>query len=265
MRTFWTEAEKDVLRQEYAMTSYRDIQKKLNNRTQIAINIEASKLGLVKIRKLVSRMKGELSVLLGDSNETYYWLGFLVADGHFQERGLLSVTLAAKDLHHLEKLAAFLKITNIKTRRSSAVSIGALDKYIINLVCKKLGIDHNKTKHPMSIEALQAMTDDHFYSFLIGFLDGDGCIGFQTGRADVNIRISCYGTWMPVLQYFGQRLNQRLGIHSPLAKLNKRGFASVQWTNNTIARFLKHEIFTLNLPALSRKWDKVSYVSFCDF
>lgn len=47
-----------------------------------------------------------------DSEEKFYWLGFLYADGNISSTGnRLEVRLSSKDLEHLEKFRKFLNLT----------------------------------------------------------------------------------------------------------------------------------------------------------
>ena len=45
-----------------------------------------------------------LSKLLDGSNISYYWIGFILADGHMTKNNTIQINLNKKDILHLEKL-----------------------------------------------------------------------------------------------------------------------------------------------------------------
>lgn len=58
--------------------------------------------------------KCNLEKLLLDVPETYYWIGFILADGHISKNNRLVVTLSVKDKNHLIKLQKYLEIENMQ-------------------------------------------------------------------------------------------------------------------------------------------------------
>ena len=56
------------------------------------------------------RKKCNFEKLLEETNEKYYWLGFLLADGSFGKKKELKIGLSNKDKEHLIKLQNFLNI-----------------------------------------------------------------------------------------------------------------------------------------------------------
>jgi len=186
--------------------------------------------------------KCNLSKLLEETPLTYYWIGFLLADGHISNQTRLSVTLSLKDLEHLKKLQKFLQIENIRVEKQASIS--AMDSKIIRKFCKKFKINSNKTKYPPDLSFIK--NKDLIEALKIGFIDGDGCIDNQTGRKDCKLRIKCYKSWLNnLLSLFGN------------CYINNQGYAQTTITNSIILKELKNKALALNLPILSRKWDKI--------
>ena len=126
----WTCKEIIYLKENYTSETKEIISKTLK-REWSSIQAKASVLNL-KRDNSVSYSKNHLRKLLEDtSNDKFYWLGFLLADGHFSEK-TLSVEIANKDLEHLEKFKKYLgvniNIFNRKNRECSSLNI--TDSYI---------------------------------------------------------------------------------------------------------------------------------------
>jgi len=112
MATGWTKEEEELIIQIYPNTKRSELVKIFNRRAD-TIDKFARRRGLVKSNqtKLCCNRKGDLTPLLNDSLETYYWVGFILADGCFQRTNQLMVTLAVNDVDHLEEFAKYLKTT----------------------------------------------------------------------------------------------------------------------------------------------------------
>src|SRR5690606_7825362 len=51
----------------------------------------------------------KLKNLLNNTDESFYWLGFIMADGYIaKDKSRLEITLCEKDLNHLEKFNKFI-------------------------------------------------------------------------------------------------------------------------------------------------------------
>lgn len=53
-----------------------------------------------------------------EANESYFWIVFLLANGHFGENGRISLTLSAKDWGHLQIYEKFINCNNVKKRKN---------------------------------------------------------------------------------------------------------------------------------------------------
>lgn len=189
-----------------------------------------------------------ISRLLDDTNESYYWIGFLMADGHFYDKRV-KLQLRIGDVDHVAKFAKFIDYTG-----KGKESVCVMDSNIIPKVRTKFGITSHKTYEPCSIDF---ESDDLFWSLMIGFIDGDGSIRHQPGRRDCSITIKCHSSWLDNLQHMSNRVAQHLNVSPNKALINTNGYARVSFTNSIILRFLKSKAIQLSLPYMPRKWDKI--------
>ncbi len=196
--------------------------------------------------------------LLEEKPISYYWMGFLLADGHFNsEKGFLRISLHEQDSNHLEKLHKFLNLKKeIKIVRSkNQKTFSAYNKNVIKLICSKFNIYNRKTYNPPDF--FPEMSDDLYLSMLAGFIDGDGCIRNQTNRKDVIVMIKIHSSWLKWLAKLGERVTSQLGFNIPMPKINNTGYTSWFISNNLFIRKMKKRVEKLNLPILARKWDKI--------
>lgn len=194
----------------------------------------------------------KLSRLLDESLQSYYWLGFLMADGHFSKGNRLKVALSVKDRDHLEKFAKYVGVGIIHERLSKSnygdslyVEWQVMDSLTIAKLKEKFSIKGNKTE---TAPILTSLTGNFKKAFAIGFADGDGSILFQTGRKDCLLRVKCHSNWLDNLKF----------IYDVPVKINKQGYAEFTIADNEVLRDYKRFALENSLPVLDRKWDKVN-------
>lgn len=123
------------------------------------------------------------------TEESAYWIGFLMADGNIY-RGTryatISLHLAIQDLSHVEKFRAFVKSNApIRIAQQSKLSFKgqptAKFSFTDHKMCDNLatyGVTPNKT---LTAQVKELEMNRHFWR---GFVDGDGCVSLhkQAGR-----------------------------------------------------------------------------------
>src|SRR6185312_6221316 len=91
--------------------------------------------------------------VFNDSLESFYWIGFLLADGSFVGKRYIAISLSLTDINHLDEFKKFLKTDNticVKRRASGFTSNIAMatlrigDKFTVEKLCEKFNIDTNK-------------------------------------------------------------------------------------------------------------------------
>ncbi len=224
-----------------------------------AIDRKAYCLGLRRNKR--RNVTSTLEFLLEDTALTYYWLGFLMADGHFSKKNELRLGLSIKDEAHLRIFAKLINKNLHKTIEKKGllyVYVSAMDNVIVPKIKEKFDINNRKTYIPPKLEIFEKMTDDLFLSFFIGYVDGDGNVKHQTGRKDWVIQLGCHSSWKLIYKYFLKRLNRifKCNSHTKIF-LDKRRLLRLFISTGVIIRGLKQKCIELKLSFLNRKWDKV--------
>ena len=205
--------------------------------------------------RLRAKRKCDLTSLLEETPDAYYWVGFLLADGHFQD-GRIAFHLGINDSEQVKKFAEFIK-WNGKFEDKGKFGIGVRAKHteVVEKLCEKFDIKHNKTYMPP--KTLLNHDKELLKCLIIGFIDGDGNIERQYKRKDCFIRIKIHESWESILKEFCELLEYDVKH----VKINKRKYCELIISNSNIVTKLKKE--SLKLPVLKRKWDKIdeTYVS----
>lgn len=168
---FWFEEEINILKDNYLSMEYKDLVDLLPNHKIESIKTMIRKL---KLRKPQKR-KCDLSVLLELNNASCYWLGFLIADATFTHERRITLTISSKDLDHVDRLKKFLKSTNTgyKVSNSECYRFNFTQVEVVKELINRFNIHSNKTKNPCNLDWFNQYPD-LFFSFIIGYLDGDG-------------------------------------------------------------------------------------------
>jgi len=136
--------------------------------------------------------------LLNGTNEAYYWVGFIFADGYISENLRLKITLAIKDYDHLIKFCKFINVDKSKIRITSKhCSICIMDTNVVKTIITVFDFKDKKTYNPPDLNVLFTnKTKEQIYSFIAGYIDGDGCIRNQTKRPDFLLQIKVHNSWL---------------------------------------------------------------------
>ena len=138
----------------------------------------------------------DLSNLLLDTPEAFYWVGFLLADGSFYDNRLklgLKLGLSIKDSNHLYKFANFINYTGAIDITDKSISLACKDVGIIKQIKEKFDIKDRKTYNPP--KTILKFNIDLTYALLAGFIDGDGSIKNQSKRKDFCLTIKNHSSW----------------------------------------------------------------------
>lgn len=202
----------------------------------------------------------DLSVLLNESSEAYYWMGFLIADGHFYKRGAIKIHLAEEDRQQLEKFKLFVKYTG----RAKSCAVNVMNPLVVGNIITKFGISNRKTYEPVSIEKIK--NDELLFSLFVGMLDGDGSVRQRNGTVSA-VEMKLHGNWLSKLKFMEDFLYRYFDIrkkkNADLARLRKDGYSLILLTDRQLLALMKKKAIELNLPVMIRKWDMIDehYVS----
>ena len=234
----WDDNDIDYLIKNYQNGSVDEITKKLN-RGWNSIQQKAFQLKLNREKYLY----GDASKLSDGSNKSYYWLGFIMADGHFNKNKQININLSEKDISHLLRFAKHINYNKLITEPRISVSYYGIDGWLYN----NFNITSRKTYNPIN---LKNMSGDNLFSFIIGFIDGDGSIG-----KDGYLRLSCHSSWYDNLNY----MVKNIGGEENCRYICDGKMALVLITNIEVMKSIKKKIVELKLPVLKRKWGRVKY------
>ena len=202
-----------------------------------------------------------------DTEEQFYWLGFLYADGNISKTGnRLELTLALKDIDHLEKFRNFLKLTTeIKTVLRNghyACRLYVRNKHLWGTLnnlgcapCKSLILEFPKRE----IFKNNKMFILHF---IRGYVDGDGCLSYYWNKqhTSINTQVSIVSTESflnSIKKLFG---NKHGYIHNKSSK-DWENKAYQLTFNGAIARKFARYLYEKATIYMQRKYEK--YLYFC--
>jgi hypothetical protein len=254
---YWSSNEDKYLIKNYFNASIDEITTNLK-RTWNSIKLRANKLNLKRSNEFLQ--KSNLKKLLNGSNETFYWLGFLIADGHFDFKNKrISLTTSIKDLEHIKKYAKFIETKNILINEKTVfhkVSVSTQNIDLFSDITTLIDINEsNKTHIPNSLVKLK-ISKEQMISLIIGFIDGDGHIRKQTNRNDYLLHLHIHRNWLDNLYFIEEFLYKYFNENKEktLSKIGNDGYARLMISNNTILKKLKLEVINLDIPYLERKW-----------
>jgi len=259
IRQKWTEKNNNFLIENYNNMDNDKLIHELS-RSWNAIKLQSAKLGL-KRYKNINRF-ANLDILLNDDNITYYWIGFIMADGNIINNRL-RIRISDKDENHLLRFKKYVKFdkklnygkTIINNKQYNWVGISMMDTKYIKKLSDKFDIRNNKTYIPCNIKNIN--DDNLLLSLITGFIDGDGSIRNQFNRKDFNLRIKCHKNWYNNLDFILKTIIRITDEDCKTSvKLVDNGkYAIMSITNTKTLKILKNKIIKLNIPYLYRKWD----------
>lgn len=200
--------------------------------------------------------------LLQDTPESYYWAGFLLADGCAKRQNGIRLQLAEKDADHIKTYAKFINnnqnINKVTNNNFISYYIDFINRDVVTKFRTKFDWRDKKTHNPPTTNIIKWLDTNLFLSLLIGYIDGDGCIQYQSGRVDPKISIHIHNSWLDFVNTINNRLNliyDYTSIKPP--RMLKTGF--VRYDIGCFRTIKKLKQFGLDnkLPILERKWNKI--------
>lgn len=267
MQHIWTFQETEILKSHFQTFKKEDLQKILNLPWP-KIQAKANRIGLKRSRSLFKR--ANLNILLDNSNTSFYWLGFILADGHLSKRGELMMVCAQKDKDHLQNFANYINYGNLSIDNSNYLRLRTMDREIVPKIKNLLEIDNRKTYNPPDTSVFEKLTDDQFISLFIGYIDGDGHIKKNKNRNDFQMSIRCHVNWSNILKYWCERIYKIFNCHqgqkqySLLKKCENYTYGYLCITKVKVLQGLAKFCIDKQIPFLKRKWGRID-VNFVPF
>lgn len=205
----------------------------------------------------------DLSVFLKPSKLKWYWMGFLLADGHFADKGI-SLTVAIKDKEHLEKFRQFVghygKIRNISKKSpssdniSNCVTLWAGGAAVVSKLKEEFDIRTNKTYNPPT--SIPTKSTEKIISLFIGLVDGDGSIP-KRAKGSVTIDICMHKSWEKYVEEIVNTIFKVCGEVYNHHPYYDRSTFCIQISNPIVTKFLRKKADEFELPFLERKWNNI--------
>lgn len=193
--------------------------------------------------------------------ESCYWAGFVAADGclrHSSKNSYnLKVSLHKKDAKHLEKLIQFCGYNG--PLYNDGGNMRSLVVYANTSWHKDLEKNFNITPKKTFTLAPPKFESEYLkLCFILGFLDGDGCVYKNKKRGDVSV--SCVGGSEVFIKWIHEelcKLSSKKGkrrTKPPKIKIDTRNGAFVSCISGAKAEFIIKNFSKFDVPKLKRKW-----------
>lgn len=194
-------------------------------------------------------------LIIEESIESFYWIGFIIADGSFYDKTNFEFGLAEKDKEVLDEFAKFISLNGKIAHRESTKSYRIMfsnSKSIPNFM-EKYGFKFRKTYNPIDFNILKIYPKDLLTSLLIGIIDGDGSIENNGSIGAFVIHIHSHNVWSS----FYTELLTYLEIPYTINNINNTNTIKVNIYKRDYILKLNNFIKDNNLFHLNRKWDKI--------
>lgn len=194
-------------------------------------------------------------ILLKNTPETYYWMGFFMADATFIQNRL-KIHLAKRDIGHIKKIKKYLKYTG----KNKKPAFSVVDHITIPLLRQKFDIKPQKTYNPPNLKKIFKNTSPKLiFSFIVGYIDGDGSIYRGTDNKNKTyLALKGHKTSFKNFCYMVNFLQTFLKIKTPTPFINSQGYADFKCGKNESLIAIKRKVLSLSLPVLKRKWSKIN-------
>lgn len=191
-----------------------------------------------------------------DTIQKAYFLGFMLADGSIDNKDMVSITTAIKDICVIEYLNTLLGVNLVidktfdkKNRRFPKVTVSRKIPDIRKFTSGRLKNDRH---YPIISNELERY-------MLLGFFDGDGCItyGYRKDRNRLWHKIS-FTSSLSILTGVQQLLYKKVGISTILRKKSGEDCYILEFANKKdIVLFFNFIYPNDSFIVLGRKYDKI--------
>lgn len=261
MRKVFNDVQLQFIKDNYEKMTYKEMSELelFNGLDSKQIRTKASTMGLKKNRQFDKRYFQNI-----DNSNKAYWLGFIYADGYITRKGELGIELQYSDEQHLQKLNTLIGGVHKITRRQRNQKFNGY-KYISDLASFRVfsvdmvsdlfknGIDFNKTKS----DIFPKVSEDLFFPFVRGFMDGDGCIHINQKN---NAVVSFTNSNVEFLNYISDEIYSKIGIRGSIYK-EKEFKYRLQYFKKSDTKKLLDKIYEDKLCCkLDRKYDKYNVI-----
>jgi len=213
--------------------------------------------------------KTKVHKLLKDNPSSYYYIGLLLADGHFPlSRKNIDISLSSIDKDYLCKYAKYIEYNKELAYREKTdqYRVSVSDPKYISMIIDKFNISNRKTYEPPSFTWIKDTNPDLYLSLWAGFIDGDGNIRHKPNRKgklskSFSIRITSHKAWQYNLKEFEEFLYSYFKIKRHKDKkyptISKRDDVTLNIGDINLIKSYKSKLKDIGIDKLlmSRKWE----------
>jgi hypothetical protein len=208
--------------------------------------------------------KSNARVLLEESNLKYYWLGFLLADGHFSKDGHIRLSMSSVDAAHAERYQKFINLDKIKTinyktgysTNHPTLLMVTTNKVVCTALTQRHSISNQKTYNPPDV---LSFPNEFKLPLYLGFLDGDGSIYQTTVTTKSGEKYTKTVLTLEVRKEWCEFVSDLIVTIGFTVKpqFTKHNTVRFNATNKQKLTLLKRRGMDLGIPLMTRKWDKI--------
>lgn len=206
-----------------------------------------------------------------NTEEDAYWLGFMYADGNINElRMVCDLSMAEKDVEHLEKFKDFISPNNKLIKRKSYLSSTNKEYYSYRFYITNKKITENLIKNgclwskTYDVKFPNHISENMMPHFIRGFFDGDGNITKGTRQNSLNFTCANIDFLIDLQNFLSVSCSMK---KNKIVKDNRSEARRIQWSSRkdlmnfynyiykdaTIYLNRKYEIFTQIIGRLELK------------
>lgn len=192
-----------------------------------------------------------LDKLLDLSNQSFYWLGVILADGNFYKTKF-EISFKASDLNFLQDFGNYIGFDNSKIKfrkKSNSYRISFANRDTLLNFRKKFNIQYCKTYNPCKFNFYENYSYNQLMSLFIGIIDGDGHISID-GKS---ITITAHKIWV---NFYTDLIN-KLKINFHIRSINNTNSIVISAGSKEVRKLLHDFIQDNKLTILNRKWNRL--------
>lgn len=199
-----------------------------------------------------------------ETEDSFYWAGFLAADGCITDNKYLKIGLSIKDRLHLEKFKniinasypikeKYIKVNNLNKNWNNSISceMNIYSEDYFNDLQKFNIVPRKSLIYTFPDYVLNHKLCHHF---MRGYLDGDGCFHFSKPKMKaVQLRITIAGT-EKFLTNFKNKLNENCNLNDRKLRKNKNIYC-LEYNGNLQCKRIVDYLYKDSTIYLDRKYD----------
>lgn len=199
-----------------------------------------------------------------DTEEDAYWLGFMYADGNINElRMVCDLSMAEKDVDHLEKFKNFISPNNNLIKRKSYLSSTNKEYYSYRFYITNKQITENLINNgclwskTYDIKFPTHISKEMMPHFIRGFFDGDGNITSSLRQNNLNFTCANYDFLTDLQNYLNLTCEMK---KNKIVNDNRSEAKRIQWSAKKDLISFYNYIYKDATIYLDRKYNTFTHI-----